>query len=432
VKPGTYFARLGAGGGSSVPSSSLKITRVQTGVIEDQGAVEINNLFEGVLVNAASPYTTSTPVTSGSQAEITTGVDFADVEFIDFHFTRTGGSPDTGWGRLPLKDFVYDDDEGGYVTIRNTTGIDVRINTAEIATGVLRLKTPNGTDYAITQIDFKKEATGVSNRVGAWEWAESGRLPESGFLPVVGGTTVSNGAIDYPVWASKHPKFIDGNDIVWPAWMNGITIRNLAGNAGLEDEFQDFATNVDGITATDSAVSNLNTNRGFGGGGRAYTQQSNSQKALQGGAIETRSTNFGAQLYAIVDTYLEPTSGGVSSESNPTPNVAFETGRNDAFGNKIYGLFVEAPMGVNVSQVAVSMPSAPIYLMQQPSGYATNGTNIYTIPASTDTYSIDLNGNDGHEDLTIDGMGLNQTLYGHTYTGDWTGYTMRVYFEFAA
>lgn len=69
VQPGTYFVRLGAGGGSSVPSSSLKITKVET------GHVDISDIVEAV--------------TSASSVDLDKEVYIARAD----HVTHTSGEP---------------------------------------------------------------------------------------------------------------------------------------------------------------------------------------------------------------------------------------------------------------------------------------------------------------------------------------------------
>ena len=56
-----------------------------------------------------------------------------------------------------------------------------------------------------------------------------------------------NGAIDFPVWASQYPEFVSGNDIVFPADVEGMFLRNLGGTAGAEGVTQADATARNGL-----------------------------------------------------------------------------------------------------------------------------------------------------------------------------------------
>jgi len=172
----------------------------------------------------------------------------------------------------------------------------------------------------------------VSKRVGEFIHAKSGRTAADGYLAVVPGT-VTGGATDYPVWAALYPEFVSGSDIVFPANVNGIFLRNIGGNAGAEGVFQADATarpNSNFVTSSNGT----NQLSGFSGtafallrdnggdlvdtGDSGGITNSNSSSAdrvtisqnathnhtiTSGGDAETRPFNYAYQLYTIVDTY---------------------------------------------------------------------------------------------------------------------------------
>jgi len=130
--------------------------------------------------------------------------------------------------------------------------------------------------------------SGSSSRLGEFVHAKSGKLVSEGYLPVNPGT-ITNGATDYPIWASMYPEYVSGNDIVFPTNVEGIFLRNLGGNAANEGDFQEDqqARNPQNPVST-------TVNSGSGNTVRNITSRE-----------ETRPDNRAYQLYTIVDTYHE-------------------------------------------------------------------------------------------------------------------------------
>jgi len=146
-----------------------------------------------------------------------------------------------------------------------------------------------------------------------------------GYLAVKPGTTV-NGKIDYPVWAAMYPEFISGNDIVFPADVAGMFLRNLGGYAASEGAVQADATDDNGLYTAYAGNHNHHiyyTNGGAGPGFRPSAQdaigaQLNSMRAsypdmnttgahghsVESNDPETRPVNRAYQLYTIVDSYV--------------------------------------------------------------------------------------------------------------------------------
>jgi phage-related baseplate assembly protein len=56
----------------------------------------------------------------------------------------------------------------------------------------------------------------------------------SGLLALVGGYTIAGGASTYNDFAAACPNFISDSDIVVPAWVDDVFLRNAGGNAATE------------------------------------------------------------------------------------------------------------------------------------------------------------------------------------------------------
>ncbi len=174
-----------------------------------------------------------------------------------------------------------------------------------------------------TAPEWKTIATSGSNgkRIGEFVYAKSGKTEADGYLAVTPGT-VTNGAINYPLWAAQYPEFVSGNDIVFPADVAGMFLRNSGGNAASEGAYQNYRTarptSTNFVTNNAGAHSHtipLYNNDGAGGrvpDGRAgsftgnastSTSGNHSHTITGGGDVETNPVNRAYQLYTIVDTY---------------------------------------------------------------------------------------------------------------------------------
>lgn len=168
-----------------------------------------------------------------------------------------------------------------------------------------------------------------SKRIGEFVFAKSGhgRTLANGYLAVNPGT-ITNGALDYPIWAAQYPEFVSGNDIVFPTNVRGMFLRNTGGNAGGEGIFQgdatarpnnNFTTNSSGnhrhifhsSTASeikpgmhfDSSDRVVQNDDGFDKVETTGYDGNHSHSITGGGDNETRPINRAYQLYTIVDTY---------------------------------------------------------------------------------------------------------------------------------
>lgn len=166
----------------------------------------------------------------------------------------------------------------------------------------------------------------VSKRVGEMIFAttDASKTAANGYLAVSPGT-VTGGATDYPVWAAMYPEFVSGSDIVFPANVNGIFLRNLGGNAGTEGVFQNDATAPNSLSTAsggahthgvdeppaasdaDGGSSDSHVALGDNDAGRTHpeitTQSAGAHGHTINGDTETRPFNYAYQLYTIVDTY---------------------------------------------------------------------------------------------------------------------------------
>src|SRR5690606_36276781 len=97
----------------------------------------------------------------------------------------------------------------------------------------------------------------VSRRIGEFVYAKSGKTVADGYLAIRPGT-IANGAVAYPLWAAQYPEFISGNDIVFPANVAGMFLRNPGGNAAAEGTFQTNATARPNSSFTTNATGNHN------------------------------------------------------------------------------------------------------------------------------------------------------------------------------
>lgn len=170
----------------------------------------------------------------------------------------------------------------------------------------------------------------VSKRVGEFVFAKTDatKTEARGYLAVSPGI-ISDGATDYPVWAAMYPEFVSGNDILFPADVAGIFMRNIGGGSGAEGSFQNdstarpnanFTTNTDThnhslsgsytrsvrVTGNDTSNGQDSTNGEIdvvNSGIPLITDDSHNHSITGGGDPETRPNNYAYQLYTIIDTY---------------------------------------------------------------------------------------------------------------------------------
>jgi len=141
---------------------------------------------------------------------------------------------------------------------------------------------------------------GASKRIGEFVYAKSGKTPSNGYLEVLPGP-ITNAALTYPLWAAMYPEFVQGNDIVFPADVDGMFLRNLGGEAGAEGIFQNHEIQAHGhgyLAPPVNQFTRNGTNSNISRRGQNRSIQTSST-----GGTETRPKNRAYQLYTIVDTY---------------------------------------------------------------------------------------------------------------------------------
>ena len=233
----------------------------------------------------------------------------------------------------------------------------------------------------------------ISSRVGEFFFSKSGSTVQ-GYLPLTPGT-VTNGAIDYPVWAAMYPEFVAGNDIVFPADVEGMFLRNLGGNAGNEGAFQDHALQSHSHTLRPLVGSFGGQSGGFSNGGLASTG------GFTGGvspsaniAVETRSVNRAYQLYTIVDNYNEVMLAGMVTQTTPSLLYATSEDQQDPnTGDFINWTANEVITGsASVSGTDITLPqSSDKYLVSAHCGFDFDGTPDQNIEmAFTGTPSLSI------------------------------------------
>jgi len=165
----------------------------------------------------------------------------------------------------------------------------------------------------------------VSSRVWEFFYAKSWSTVE--WYLAVTPWTVTNGAIDYPVWAAMYPEFIVGNDIVFGSDVEGMFLRNLWWNASTEWVFQADATAPNGMSTstawahthtfnthswTRQAANDFTGVQAHHGSTNGTTSSSgNHSHSIVWWSVETRPDNRAYQLYTIVDTYEEKSLAGM-------------------------------------------------------------------------------------------------------------------------
>jgi len=258
-------------------------------------------------------YDTPTLIPNATYVSINTGIDLTNAYRIEIDFDSSNGQGSTA-SKL-MEHIVLDDDLGGLFHWFSNIYLRIRINTADISSGIMSFSLIGNSNFTINEIRVTQIAKGTSRRIGEIVVKKSSLFTDDadamskGYLPIKSGTVI-DGALNFPLWAAAYSEFVTGNDIVFPTNVDGITFRNVGGNAGAEGTFQAFATNVDGILAPDRYAPAF-TGRGTGGN-VARNGNTTTNRALLNGAVETRSANYGYQHYFIVDTYYEAKVSGVT------------------------------------------------------------------------------------------------------------------------
>ncbi|MDE5421153.1 hypothetical protein L3073_02910 [Ancylomarina sp. DW003] len=218
--------------------------------------------------------------------------------------TLSGDATLANDGTLTIEDDAVD---GSDISLTNEAAGDVMYHDS---TDWVRL--PKGSAGQVLAINdagtapiWKTMASSGSDgkRIGEFVYAKSGRTEADGYLAVNPGTIV-NGATTYPLWAAQYPEFVSGNDIVFPADVEGMFLRNVGGNAGTEGVFQTDQTAANGLVygkttfsvQLSSGIYQAIGNASSSGAGIVNLNATSEDP-------ETAPVNRAYQLYTIVDTY---------------------------------------------------------------------------------------------------------------------------------
>jgi len=290
---------------------SLELIEFDLNYSRTSDTLSMAPIFDGVLVDAFPKWvgSVSAPISTAG-INIPLNVDLNEVDQMIFHIIRSNGA----WPHIvavDVSDIVLDSTSGYILHWHDNAFVGLSLDSSNVSSGLINVRSVSS-EFDITEIEFKKRAVGVSSRVGEWVFKSSTMFANSddaisrGYLPVTPGTIV-DGAIDNPIWAAGYPDFVSGDDIVFPANVEGIFLRNLGGNADAEGDFQSDTQARSPNNPVNTAVSN--------GGGATVRSVAVS--------AETRPDNRAYQLYTIIDNYLEPS----NAVSGDTP-YAVQTGNN--------------------------------------------------------------------------------------------------------
>ena len=275
------------------------------------------HVFDGLMVDAFPAWEGAFSIAANATATLSTGIDLSQVEELRIHFGRNNNT----WGSIS---YAFDPaqidlnaTQGELIPHFGDTYLSIdNMSAADFAAGDFPFRALTGATFGfvVTKIEFKKRAVGVSRRLGEMVHIKASRFVDDadanaqGYLAVKPGT-VTNGATDYPLWAAIYSEFVSGNDIVFPADVDGLFLRNAGGNAAAEGVFQADENKAHTHAYTDTIHPNF---RQEGGGSNVVRQGSSdlNKTTASEGDVEARPVNRAYQLYTIVDTYVEIPGGG--------------------------------------------------------------------------------------------------------------------------
>ena len=265
----------------------------------------------GIMADAAPAWTGNESTANGVTNTISTGVDLSEVDEVRVTFGRTNGT----WGKIVVPfdpaEIDFDIAQGKLLPHFGNTYLSIHeMSAADFAAGDIPFRALTGSNvfgFAISRIEFKKRMSTLptSSRIGEFVHKKSAFFVDDedamakGYLPVKSGT-VPNGALDYPVWAAAYDEYVVGDDIVFPADVDGMFLRNLGGNAGVEGAYQ--ADENKAHTHNYTRYASIPNNSSIGGSNGRWRGTSNAASTSSGG-VEARPVNRSYQLYTIIDTY---------------------------------------------------------------------------------------------------------------------------------
>jgi hypothetical protein len=274
-------------------------------------------------------------------------------------------------------------------------------------------KTTAAENYSVTVSGVTRTqntSTSVSPLVGVFLHAKptASKTAAFGWLAVTPGT-ITNGATLYPAWAAMYPEFVSGANIVFPADVAGMFMRNVGGLAAATGVFQADRTApnslqntgaVIGVGGTQLPNGGLSTPDNYGLARTSAVGANTTAAATDTGGSgtelnivagtanhyhvlvgdpETAPDNRAYQLYTLVDTFarsfsainpvnLVQTLSNSTTEvpSNATVNTRFQRAiwcRNNLGNSTIAAVGytdLSATSGVTRSPIALNVLGTPI------------------------------------------------------------------------
>jgi len=390
-----YFVNYQAGGGSSLTNPFFSFHPVFRNTSVNLPVAGLHGeRFEVIppVEAAASPGTV-----------YNTAINFDN--YVDLEVFFSAGGVNNTSGKVKIADLPLASLNAGLMNWNDANLVQVSFDTAADRTaGNLRIRSSGaGGPFDVTEIRAVGviAPTGESPRIGEFTFVSSaaGKTEAQGYLPVTPGTVVG-GATTYPLWAAIYPEFVSGADIVFPAGVEGMFLRNLGGEAFAEGVFQGDATAPNGLNASyvrpNSPVStNVNS-----GGGNTVRSISTANATLTGDA-ETRPRNRAYQLYTIVDTYSEVSFDFPPAAGASLPDFSLteqNTGRKWTDGKDIFEVVVDCSAAANN---AVLIGSGVVETLISETGRAHTASSSAPAPVDDGTNDFRTNQNKVLDQITM-------------------------------
>ena len=242
-------------------------------------------------------------------ATVITGFDLTQSTDLTLKFFFRDRAADRGWSptELDVDNFLLEATDtqttDAFVHIYDNDWVGV--NLIDAATGEISF-TENGRDVELVWVELWGHKTTVSPLVGFMMPGPPGLEATITGLREIRARTITNGAIDYPIFAARRPDLIaaNGNDLVISPQYEGAHFRNLGGNA---PAFGDYATDKTAANGL-SVQSRFNRGENTRTGGGAFRLTGAGGEIPIDGTVsssdnETAPAGFAQQWYFIFDDF---------------------------------------------------------------------------------------------------------------------------------
>jgi len=318
-------------------------------------------IYDGVVVDAAPAWEDGLIMADDQTRPVETGLDLLkDVDHILVSFTRdVTATGDDLWPcpvrRIRIKDISQGVTQGMLLSHFDNQFLAVTTTTeAQLKAGRINFQAQSQSNvfgYEITRIEFRKRVIGAEPLIGfKIEGPPNLETQIKGVLEIR-ERTVTNGALDNPVFAARWPSLVDGNDIVIPADFEGAFSRNLGGNAADFETFQDDATAVNGLAGAARFNRGENTTANGGAFRLTGTGSEITANVTFTGDAETRPDNYAMQWYFIMDDYVSPSlgGGGGTTLNNAVANMTTQNSAPAAGTDLVMDNFTSLSGGVTIN-----------------------------------------------------------------------------------